>query len=301
MKKKIVIASVGIHARAVYRLLKKKRKYEIIGFIEKNKEKVGTFFDKRPIYAYEDLNKLDYDKIAIAGAWQEDITKKLLSQNIKKEKLWLIGDRFIDYYSKQREKLTNKALSALHKILSKHGIDYIVDGSSLIYLFRNRKLSSCSDVDLTLLSKTNKLEFLYKKLIQSKKLSEFNIKKVYSPIENKIIKKHDLLKIVITSNCDISKSEPVIIDLCSCIGFNKCYLLPTGKSNFYYYPKRILGKKKKRTKLYQYHDFRLSIPSTPNKYLSFAYGKNWIIPPSKNWGKSDYKNIIEEKNLNKLK
>lgn len=300
MKKRIIIASIGIHARAIYRLLKGNDKYKIIGFIEKDSEKVGTFFDTKPIYAYKDLKKLDYDKIAIAGVWQNDIAKEIIKQDIKKEKLWLLDDNFIDYYSKQREKLTNKALKSVHKILSKYGINYIIDGSALIYLFRNKKISSCSDVDVMLLSKTNQLEFLYEKLTQSKNLSEFNIKKVYSTIDNKIIRKHDLLKIIITSNCNTSKSEPMVIDVCTYIDFPKYYLLPMDKSNFYYYPKKILGKKKKQTKLYKYRNLKLSIPSTPDRFLSFIYGKNWIKPPKKIWNMQDYLNIIEEKNLNKL-
>lgn len=59
MKEKIVLVGSGQHARVVLYNIKEQGKYEVIGFLDSDENKIGSFYEGLPIIGnYENLNEI---------------------------------------------------------------------------------------------------------------------------------------------------------------------------------------------------------------------------------------------------
>ncbi|MDD0855203.1 hypothetical protein [Campylobacter magnus] len=283
--KKAIIFSVGFAGRAIYR--KAKDEYQIIGFIDSNKEISGSKYEGITIYCVDEINNLDFDVILFGGIWYEEMEKQLLSLGIDKNKIILVPESEIPYSTNKREEATDEAIKKLDIFFNSKNIKYIVYGSSLITILRKKSLSCVTDVDLILADYKN-LEFLANNLANS--FPEYNISIKYFEKDTFTRKKGDIRQIVINDNSD-EKISFDIISMFTCGNF----LVHTYVNKFIYYPKHMFD----NIIRYPYKDFDLPIPKHYDEILTALYGKDYIIPPKK-WSNNDYGNIITKEELEKL-
>ena len=62
---------------------------EIIGFLDNNIEKVGTFIDGVLVSNPKDVVKMEYDKIIIMSMFVSEITEQLLEYGISRDKIFI--------------------------------------------------------------------------------------------------------------------------------------------------------------------------------------------------------------------
>lgn len=282
---KAIIFSVGFAGRAIYRKVKKE--YQIIGFIDNNKEIYGTKYEGITIYCVDEINDLDFDIILFGGIWYEEMEKQLLSLGIDKNKIILVPEPDIPYSTNNREKATDEAIKKLDNFFNSKNIKYMIHASSLITILRKKSLSYVPDVDF-ILADYKDLELLANNLANS--FLEYNISIKYFEKDTFTRKKGDIRQIVINDNSD-EKISFDIISMFTCGNF----LVQTYCDRFLYYPKHMFD----NIIRYPYKDFDLPIPEHYDEILTALYGKDYIIPPKK-WSNNDYGNIITKEELEKL-
>lgn len=283
--KKAIIFSVGFAGRAIYR--KAKSEYEIIGFIDNNKNISGTKYDNITIYHVDELKNLDFDIILLGGIWHSQMSEQLLSLGVSSEKIIKVAEKDISYSTNDREKATDEAMKKLDEFLQANNVKYVIHGSSLISILRQHSLSHVTDVDIAIFQYEN-LEFLKDNL--AKYLPQYDIKIVYFDKDTIISKKGDIRQIAISDNSD----EKISFDIFCLFPYDN-YLFETFLDKFFYFNKGLF----QDIIRYQYKDFYLSIPKLYDEMLTHMYGKNYIIPPQ-TWSNNDYKNLITREELEEL-
>jgi hypothetical protein len=291
--KDILIFGTGLAGRAIYRTIKNNSTFNILGFLDNNQTIQGNTYDGKPIYSLDELPQLKFDTIAIGGVWSEQMQKQLLALYVPKEMFWIFNEEEIIFFSQNREKTTDNIISLLHKVLVNLHIPYIIDGSSLLTLLRQKSLSEVSDVDIALLNYSH-LELLSTKLLYLEELQEFDVK-IIRYNKNRVSRnKGNIAKIIVCSKDNPIISEPVIIDI-STFNVSGNYLTLDYGDSYFYFPKELLDSQIE----YPYKNIHLSIPLMYEKYLECVYGANWIERPKK-WSSSDYKNLVNEVQLKQL-
>lgn len=283
--KKAIIFSVGFTGRAIYR--KAKSEYEIIGFIDNNKNISGTKYDNITIYHVDELKNLDFDIILLGGIWHSQMSEQLLSLGVSSEKIIKVARQDFSYSTNDREKATDEAMKKLDEFLQANNVKYVIHSSSLISILRQHSLSYAADVDIAIFQYEN-LEFLKDNL--AKYLPQYDIKIVYFDKDTIISKKGDIRQIAISDNSD----EKISFDIFCLFPYDN-YLFETFLDKFFYFNKSLF----QDIIRYQYKDFYLSIPKLYDEMLTHMYGKNYIIPPQ-TWSNNDYKNLITREELEKL-
>lgn len=67
--------------------------YEIVGFVDNDKEKWGTIFKQKKVYSPSDIGKLDFDKIIVCVVQADELMDQLLNElHIKRDKLLLLQE-----------------------------------------------------------------------------------------------------------------------------------------------------------------------------------------------------------------
>lgn len=290
-KEKILIFTTGLAGRAIYRNLRNKD-FDIIGFIDNNN--ADTIYDGKNVFSFDNINSLDYDKIAFGGIWSNDIKKQVLKAKIDIKKLWIFRDDEISFLSEKRSIETDKLVKYLSELLHKLNIKYIIDGSSLLSLFRKNDLAIVSDVDFVLINK-NEIDILYKSIKNDKLFEKYNVTIVKQRYNSLVSRENETEKIVITSKNKSYEYESIIIDINIFHSYKNHYLL-SFCDDYFIFKKELLEKERK----IKYKDFYLNIPFKAEEYLTCVYGKSWI-KPSKNWSKNDYKNLIKEEEIKNIK
>ncbi len=288
--KKILIATTGISARAIYRQLKENKDYEIIGFLEKNEELEGNLFDNKKIFSYNSLKNIDFDKIVIGGVHIDEIKNDLIDYQINEKYIWSYPESKISYFSQQRSKDIKHTLKILISVFDKLNINYILFGSSLLSVFRNKDLSTVSDIDFIVLE--SKLELIYKHLINIEELKEYNIHKVICEDDYILNKKGEIQAIAIQSKRNKEDDEPIIIEIeRSDVYKGKTYIAYM-EGDYFCYEEELLQK----TRFIDYDNLKIKIPYNAEFLLEKTYGKNWIEIPKK-WSKKDYGNLVNKKDI----
>lgn len=283
--KKIIIFSVGSAGRSIYRKIK--NKYNIVGFIDNDKNLDGKKYEDANIYYIDKINNLDFDTIIIGGIWYSDMQEQLLSLGISIDKIEIFPEKDILYSTEMREVETDKAVKKLDEFLLSQKVSYRLGGSSLLNMLRGKSLSCATDVDIRISGYSN-LEILKNNIIENFK--EYNITVKYFKENTLISKKGDVRQIIISDNSD----EKIAIDITPDFSYGD-YFVGTYFDKFYYIPKDVVDKKIR----YPYKDFYVCIPERYDEMLTLIYGKNYIIPPQK-WSASDYKSVATKEELEKL-
>lgn len=283
--KKAIIFSVGFAGRAIYR--KAKDEYQIIGFIDNNKEISGTKYEEKMIYYVDEINNLDFDVILFGGIWYEEMEKQLLSLGIDKNKIILIPESEIPYSTDMRKSATDETIKKLDIFMKLKNVEYRIHGSSLITLLRGKHLSYSTDVDI-IISNYNDLVILEDEL--PKLFPTYNIKVKYFEEDSIVRQKGDIRQIMINDNSD----EKISIDIIAVFAY-KNYSVYTYGDRFCYIHKNVF----KDVIQYPYQDFYLPISKHYDEILTATYGKDYIIPPKK-WSGNDYKNVVTRQELENI-
>ena len=283
--KKAIIFSVGFAGRAIYR--KAKNEYEIIAFIDNNKDISGTKYENISIYYVNDIGKLEFDVILLGGIWYNNMKEQLLSLGIKDCQIIIIPDSEISYSTPMREIATDNAVKKLDTFFQSKNIKYAMGGSALLNALRHKSLSHATDVDIAIFDYKN-LEFLKDNI--SILFPNFEITIKYFEEDSIIRKKGDIRQIGINDDSD----EKINLDIFSLFYYGDyaliCYL-----DSFFYAPKYLV----EETIKYPYKDFHISIPKNYDQLFTLAYGKDYMTPVKK-WSGSDYKCLITREELEKL-
>ena len=273
---KIAIFGTGIDGRRLHRFLRKK--ININYFFDSDPKLHKKNFFKVPVYtpkkSKDILNKTE--TIYLGGRYMDEQHEYLKSLKYKGK--IIRTERWKVKPSKKeleiREKKLLKLLKDLIKIFDENNINYFVDASSLLALFRKQKLSEFTDVDIAI---PNNNLYILQKLVK-KKIKNCKIEFNYFKFKNFLIKKNSLIQIVLTSNCNLYNREPASIEF---------YNQTLHKKNYVrYIPGNLIEKipKKFRTeiKIVKYHKLKLKVTKYHNSCLNYFYGKNWRNR-DKNW------------------
>lgn len=263
------------HGRKLYRYLKREKgNIKIIGILDIDKSKQGSFFGDSEIFHPDILLSLDFDGIYLVGRQIEEIKSFLIDNyKIDPKKIYVLGRSEYPPSIEElnvRERDTFKIIENLSKIFSLNKIEYWMDTSGLLPLFRNQKFSEFSDVDIA-------VDNIYAKkivdLIFDTFDSSFKIDVIYFKDKNEFCNSGSYRQVVISKEIDIVKYEPSIVDIHFEYEIN----------NFIY--REIEGKTIKLSKEYRlekkfinYSGLLLNVPYQSEKYLESLYGKDWRIP-----------------------
>ena len=286
---KIAIFGTGIDGRRLHRILRKR--ININYFLDLNPKLNKKIFFKIPVYSpnksRDILKKTEI--VYLGGRYMDDQEKYLKSASFKGQ---IIKTSRWDYsYTKKeievREKILCKILKKVLTIFEKHKIEYLIDGSSLLAINRNQKLSEFTDVDIAIKNDNKKI----RRMLESIKSKKINLNKefFFHEKKNRLFKKGSFKQCVLTSNCNSYKREPVSIEFYS----------ETKSGNYYYriVSSKVVSKISKKFRKYIkykfYNNLKLCVPKNSHEYLEFIYGKKWRIK-NKNWKNQDNKKRFKD-------
>jgi GT2 family glycosyltransferase/glycosyltransferase involved in cell wall biosynthesis len=83
---KVILFGTGNGAEIVLDMLNTNN-VEVIAFVDNNSEKIGTFFDKKPIISPQNIRELEYDYIIIASQFYKEISNDLCVLKIENDKI----------------------------------------------------------------------------------------------------------------------------------------------------------------------------------------------------------------------
>ena len=283
MKKKIAIYGTGVDGRRLHRILRKRKNIKIICFLETDISRNNSKFFKLPVIHPKNIN-YKINEIYLGGRYMDEQEKYL---NKLKFKGTIIRTNRWEYkYTKKeiliREKILLKILKKLISIFKKNKINYLIDASSLLALYRNQKLAEFTDVDISVIDSEIKIKKLLNDL---KKINTFSKKKfLFHKKKHFLFKKNSFLQCVLLSNCNIFKREPVTIEF---------YAEYKMKNDYYrFIPPNLISKVpeifRNDVKDVTYNNLKLKVPNRAIQYLEHMYGKNWI-KKDQNWKNTDSK------------
>jgi lipopolysaccharide cholinephosphotransferase len=285
-KSRVIIFGVSFYGRAIYRTLRKDEDHKIVAFIDNDPSKQGHSFDGISIIDPSSINELSYDKILLGGRFIDEQVLQLTQIGINPESIELIKKADIKLTSIEREVKSNEIdliLETLVPILEENKIDYWLDYSSLLSLYRSNDLAEFSDIDIALNSQQSGIELW--NLLQASILRETHkLEFMTFDSDTEFSSKGDFLKITIQSN-GLPWEENAIFDIFVKYLHDNNYKHKIN-GNIHFCSKDFLDK----YEYFEYKKFNLRVPFKVNDYLSLIYGENWI-EPSDFWSSSSYGNI----------
>ncbi|MBN2782218.1 MAG: hypothetical protein JXQ66_03145 [Campylobacterales bacterium] len=285
----IVIFGTGIAGRAIYR--KFKDIHRVINFIDNNSLLDGTKYAEVDVISVEKVITKEFDKIAISGAWIDEMKKQLLELGISKDKIWIVEDDSLDFSTNNRVDDTDTIIKEFAKLMRENGISYCIEGSSLLSLLRGQNLSDVPDVDV-LVKSQNDLEKIWKLLNENLFLNQNQLIKVLYKKDRPLTKKDTIDKIIIKSNSNPSITEPTVVDINLAVDIGDFYIMDYEADYYLYFNKEFVDGEN----YFKYKDMELLVPYQAEKYVELLYGKNWRVP-AKKWSYLDYGNLLTEAKL----
>ena len=257
-----LIFGCGYYGRAVFRKIKKKN----VIFLDNNRYTKKCLGKK--VISPSDIikKKLSYNRIYMAGRYIDEQIIQLKKLKIYK-KIKIFKNYELTENKKnliKREKKILEILKVLINYFNKFKLNYWLDRSSLLAIYRNQFLSELSDVDISVDIK----DFNILKKILKTKLSKkiiLNNKKIF-------IGKKKFEKFFLTSSLrNLRKNEPALIDfIYRKIKNNKVYSCGISLKNV---PLSMIKEKK----YIKYKNLNILVPKNSEVYLKFIYGNNWKV------------------------
>ena len=261
MKKKVVIFGCGFHGRAVFRkCILIKKKYKIIGWIDNDKKKFHKKLFNTKIFPVNSINDINYDYIIISGRNVEEKIDQIKKIN-KKSKILLWDNSKIKPERKKIQKRDSSLSKILNHVLIKlelYNVNYWVDSSALLTIYRKECLSIRSDFDISLDNKDQKIIL---KIFKSNKYYKFR----------KIRLNKNQLKCFFISKNNYLNFEPAVVDF-SFKDFSKKKYIFNSSNNKKKYPKHYFLK----FRYIYYKNFKFKVPYETKNYLKYLYG-NWKL------------------------
>ena len=151
--KKVVIYGCGFHGRAVFRKCAQlKNKFEIVAWIDNDKKKINKSLFNKKIYLPNKLRKIKFDSIIISGR-EIDLKIKQIKKIVTNTKFLFWGNKEIKPSKKKilkRDKSLKIILKYVLSVLEREKINYWIDSSALLTIFRKDNLSIRSDFDISI-------------------------------------------------------------------------------------------------------------------------------------------------------
>jgi len=285
---RIIIFGVSAYGRSIYRILRKDKNYEIVAFIDNDPQKQGNTFDGKKIIDPLNINQLRFDQIYIGGRYIDEQVAQLEKIGIDPLSIKLIKKPDLKLSAEERKIKNHEidtVLQTLIPILEENKINYWLDYSSLLSLYRKDDLAEFSDIDIALNSHDSGIK-LWNHLQSSRLNDTHQLKMVTFDADTEFSLKGNVLKIEIESNGN-PWDEHAIFDIHVKFPHGDCYKHFI-ESNTHFCPKDFLD----THEYYQYKNFNLRVPSKVNDYLSLIYGEKWIVPADY-WSGSSYGNIMK--------
>ena len=285
---RIIIFGVSAYGRSIYRILRKDKNYEIVAFIDNDPQKQGNTFDGKKIIDPLNVNELRFDQIYIGGRYIDEQVAQLEKIGIDPVSIKLIKKPDLKLSAEERKIKNHEidtVLQTLIPILEENKINYWLDYSSLLSLYRKDDLAEFSDIDIALNSHDSGIK-LWNHLQSSRLNDTHQLKMVTFDADTEFSLKGNVLKIEIESNGN-PWDEHAIFDIHVKFPHGDCYKHFI-ESNTHFCPKDFLD----THEYYQYKNFNLRVPSKVNDYLSLIYGEKWIVPADY-WSGSSYGNIMK--------
>lgn len=286
---KIVIFGTGNAGRAIYRTFK--NDYKIIYFIENNKNLQNSKYDSIPIKYVNEIVNLNFDKVAVAGVWADEMINQLIDLGISKDKIWFIEDTKLQFSSKLRVETSNIILKEFARLMEDNNISYCIEGSSLLCLLRGQNISDVSDIDILIKSQKD-LEKIWEILNNNPILNQHNLFKIMYEKDKILTKQNEIDKIILKSKTQDIDTEPVNLDINLAVDIGKYYIMDYEKNYYLYFNKEFVDGKR----YFNYKGINLLIPFQAEKFVELLYGKDWKIP-AKKWTYLDYKNLLNTEDL----
>lgn len=286
---KIVIFGTGNAGRAIYRTFK--NDYKIISFIENNKNLQNSKYDSVPIKYVNEIVNLNFDKVAVAGVWADEMINQLIDLGISKDKIWFIEDTKLQFSSKLRVETSNIILKEFARLMEDNNISYCIEGSSLLCLLRGQNISDVSDIDILIKSQKD-LEKIWEILNNNPILNQNNLSKILYEKDKILTKQNEIDKIILKSKTQDIDTEPVNLDINLAVDIGKYYIMDYEKNYYLYFNKEFVDGKR----YFNYKGINLLIPFQAEKFVELLYGKDWKIP-AKKWTYLDYKNLLNTEDL----
>lgn len=280
---KVVIFGTGHDGRSIYRRFHKE--YNIVAFIDNNKEQVGKTHKGIPIYSPDEYKKIDFDYIAYTGHWHEDMRAQLDALGVSNDKIKLIDKRELVYTNESREKKVDEIIKRLDEYMINKNISYFIGSGAGVNVARGKSLALTYDIDVYLLNYDDML-VLQSELPNVFKDLNISIARVK---ENNIArKKGDIHQICLKDN---DEDEPIVIDIESFSDYGEYKIIPcpSREGKIQFLPKEIhlAGTMRK-----EYKNFAINMLAKYDEYFSLRYGKDYLQMP-KSWSAHRYGNEMD--------
>lgn len=149
---RVVIFTIGFHARATFRYLARQTDCRVVGFVDNNPAAQGTMLFGLPVLAPQALPELDFDLVAVPGRNQAAITAQLRDElRVESDRIWSVNKSEVPPAPDELERrgadlgrLLRQAVSVIETL----GMDYWAMHSGLLGLLRGQELALFSDLDL---------------------------------------------------------------------------------------------------------------------------------------------------------
>ncbi|MEK4711624.1 LicD family protein [Sporosarcina sp. FSL K6-5500] len=132
--------------------------YEILAFVDNDKNKQGTTLEQISIIAPEYMVEYDYDYIVIASVFYKEIKHQLLNEvginpsKVKMAPKGLLKSSYRPFEDEETMKFARKSLLRVTKVFSGNNIKYFADFGTLLGIVREGDLISWDDdIDLSIL------------------------------------------------------------------------------------------------------------------------------------------------------
>ena len=285
IRKRVLIFGLSYHGRAVYRLLDRKR-YDIVGFIENDIEKIGGKFDNTEIYHIKNINHIDFDKVIISGRNIDDMIRQLTDEFIIDRKKILVMERSdLALNSSALEKKEKTLCEMLHYFINlsrKEAIAYWMSYSSLLALKRGEEFAKFSDIDICIMSE--QIPLFFDVLNKESRLYDITTHKYHS--DSKYWKKGDISSITISERIDVVISEPATIDIIALSKYHDRVFVPGPFDTMHSFPFSYFDGSSSISRF----NIDISVPVNAEEYLRLLYGDNWKTPVER-WQHKNYKSV----------
>jgi len=270
-KRKVIVFGASAGGR---NYKEKQIDYEILAFVDNDKNKQGTTLERIPIIAPEYMEEYDYDYIVIASVFYKEIKHQLLNEmgiipsEIKMAPKGLLKSSYRPFEDEETMKFARKSLLRVTKVFSENNIKYFADFGTLLGIVREGDLIPWDDdIDLSILMNDyDEVVSLFRSNIK-----DFEIDK---DIECKVHVTHDRIR-----------KEPINIGLSFVTNGNKVIRkfqinigVVTIKDEFAV--QSMNCSPKYHFEQQQQIDFwgeKISVPFEYESYLEFTYG-DWKTP-----------------------
>ncbi|MBL0709298.1 MAG: LicD family protein [Sulfurimonas sp.] len=290
--KNIIIFGAGEFGKDAYRFYQAQSNVNIIAYSDNNSDIHNTTFFDIQIIPPSEISNLNYDEVAIASSFDDEIYKQLLSINIDKNKINILNLNKIKVQLKgDRLSLAQELMFDIAELFNKENISYHIDHGTLLGIIRDKSLMPWDiDVDFAVLAEDkniiiNTLE-IFLKTYSSQYCTANNWKCSIHNCKMTLNKQEEELPMVIKvfNQSDDKTSNSFFVDI----------ELKYQHNNHLYW---MVGSRKLSSpqdicfpsSSFIFKDKKLKVPKKTKQYLTLLYG-DWM-KVVKEWSYDRYANI----------